>query len=279
MINLNITVTGKVAEFSKRDGFIVCGNNDYQITFAFDSEWDAHSTKTARFKWNGSHKDVPVTDNIAHVPRIENATQVEVGVYSYEQCTTTPAIIPCERSILCGNTSEYISEEEKLTLEEEIYNLELAIGNCYPASGVSSQMQANKVPIRTSTGGLQVPTASVTTNTNVTNKQYVATAIATETDRATAAEEANATAIAANTAELKKCLKNADTSTYPQGDKIPRWNSNGGLEVNSSSLETWNNNPRSVTNKEYVDNAIANLGQSIESLVERIAALEKKISG
>ena len=120
MKNLNVTVSKKVATYTKRDGAIVCGNRDYQITFAFDSEWSSYLKKTARFKWNGGFKDVEFWGNFVNVPIIENATQVEVGVYVDDLSTTTPALIPCTKSILCGAESEYISHEEAHNIQERL---------------------------------------------------------------------------------------------------------------------------------------------------------------
>ena len=101
MKNLNIAVANKVATYCQRDGFIVCGNSDYQITFTFDSEWKDHDVKTARFRWNGSFTDVVFKGNTVNVPIIQGTTQVEVGVFSGNLCTTTPATIFCVKSILC----------------------------------------------------------------------------------------------------------------------------------------------------------------------------------
>ena len=104
MKNLNITVADKIATYRRRDGCIVCGNSDYQITFAFDSDWDGYDTKIARFIWNGAYKEVEFTGATCSVPIINNATEVRVGVYvegddSLE--TTTSATIPCKLSVLC----------------------------------------------------------------------------------------------------------------------------------------------------------------------------------
>ena len=103
MKNLHIAVDNKVATYLQRDGEIVCGNSDYQIVFTFDADWDAYDTKTARFIWNGKHMDVPFTGNECQVPIIKNTDEVKVGVYAGDIFTTTPATIPCKRSILCGD--------------------------------------------------------------------------------------------------------------------------------------------------------------------------------
>ena len=128
MKNLNIAVANKVASYCQRDGFIVCGNSDYQITFTFDSDWNGYTKKTARFKWNGGHRDVEIKDdNTVKVPIIENVTQVEIGVYVKNLSTTTPAVIPCTRSILCDSTSEYITPAEVKSLREEIESLKQSV--------------------------------------------------------------------------------------------------------------------------------------------------------
>lgn len=80
---------------------IVCGNSDYKIAFNFDEEWNAQPTKTARFVWNGQFQDVVFTGNMCDVPVLNNTTLVAVGVYAGDLSTTTPALITCDKSILC----------------------------------------------------------------------------------------------------------------------------------------------------------------------------------
>lgn len=98
---LHISVNNKIATYRKLDGAIVCNNGDYQIKFAFDSEWDGYGAKTARFIWNGQYHDEYFTGDTCDVPAIQNATEVKVGVYTGGLSTTTPAIIECYKSILC----------------------------------------------------------------------------------------------------------------------------------------------------------------------------------
>lgn len=99
---LNVTITNKVAVYSKRGGDIVCGNDDYQIRFNFDAEWDAYSSKTARFSWNGQYKDVDFTGDTVTVPALFNTSVLLVGVYAGDISTTTRARITCVPSVLCG---------------------------------------------------------------------------------------------------------------------------------------------------------------------------------
>ena len=103
MRTLHIIVSNKQAIFSRREGGIVCGNADYQIQFHFDAEWDAYETKTARFIWNGKCKDVVFNGSVCPVPIVANTTALEVGVYVEDLSTTTSAIIPCNKSILCNS--------------------------------------------------------------------------------------------------------------------------------------------------------------------------------
>ena len=117
---LHVCVSDKIAVYQKRDGDIVCGNSDYKIKFTFDSEWDEHTTKTARFVWNGDYTDVDFTGDTCDVPIIHGTDEVKVGVYAGDLSTTTPASIGCKRSILCesasksaGNNREYVNEAKE----------------------------------------------------------------------------------------------------------------------------------------------------------------------
>ena len=103
---LHISVLDKKATYQNRDGDIVCGNSDYVIEFAFDTEWAAHEEKIARFIWNGAYKDVTFTGTTCPVPIITHTTEVIVGVYAGDLSTTTSATIPCQKSILCDSSPQ-----------------------------------------------------------------------------------------------------------------------------------------------------------------------------
>lgn len=85
---------------------IVCNNSGYTVKFTFDSEWDGLPTKTARFVFvqNGDIKffDAVFTGDTVDVPKLSDTTELRVGAFAGELRTTTPARIPCERSIRCG---------------------------------------------------------------------------------------------------------------------------------------------------------------------------------
>ena len=100
---INIQVRRKKA--ASPVAHIVCGNSDYKISFNFDEEWDAYERKTARFIYNGQFADVVFTGDVCDVPVIQNATMCAVGVFAGDLRTTTPALITCDKSILCGGGS------------------------------------------------------------------------------------------------------------------------------------------------------------------------------
>lgn len=99
MPTIKIEVKDKIAKSPTAQ--IVCGNSDYQIEFAFDEEWAAYDTKTARFVWNGQHADVIFDGNVCPAPIISGATACAVGVFAGDLHTTTPALVACSKSILC----------------------------------------------------------------------------------------------------------------------------------------------------------------------------------
>lgn len=99
MKTILIPVIEKIAHSPEEE--IVCGNSDYYIEFAFDSEWDGYDVKTARFIYSGKKVDVVFTGNTVQVPVVANTTKLFVGVFSGDLRTSTPAVIVCRPSILC----------------------------------------------------------------------------------------------------------------------------------------------------------------------------------
>ena len=97
---INVSVENKIAAKTD-DTEYVCGNSVYVAKFAFDSEWDAYDTKTARFSYNGSYIDIVFTGTECHIPIISDTYFFNIGVYAGNLHTTTPARVPCKKSILC----------------------------------------------------------------------------------------------------------------------------------------------------------------------------------
>lgn len=107
---INISVENKIAE---ADGTLyVCDNSDFVAKFAFDAEWEAYENKTARFVYNNSYVDVVFTGNECPVPIISGTYFFNIGVYAGNLHTTTPARVPCKKSILCGSESESSASQE-----------------------------------------------------------------------------------------------------------------------------------------------------------------------
>ena len=99
---IEISVQNRVAWQTNSVDYI-CSNGDFVIGFVFDSEWDEHETKTARFIHGGEHTDIVFTGTECEVPKIRNVKRMEVGVFAGDLYTTTPAFVQCRKSILCDS--------------------------------------------------------------------------------------------------------------------------------------------------------------------------------
>lgn len=108
MPNIAIDVSNKIAQQSGTP-LIVCGNSDYVINFTFDSEWEEFTAKTARFTYfnrkknRWQYEDVLFEGDSVAAPVLSDITEVAVGVYAGAIHTSTPALIPCARSITDGD--------------------------------------------------------------------------------------------------------------------------------------------------------------------------------
>lgn len=100
MVSIPITIRRKKA--ANPVNRIVCGNKDYQVVFDFDAEWNEYPVKTARFIYAGQFTDVVFEGNTCQVPLLQGVDMVAVGVFAGDLITSTPALIGCDRSILCG---------------------------------------------------------------------------------------------------------------------------------------------------------------------------------
>jgi hypothetical protein len=117
MEDIKITIKDKVASVVGSP-FIVCGNNDYTLSFEFDTEWESEHNKVARFSFvkNGlkSFVDVPIENDTCKVPVLLGIGLVRVGVYAGDLRTTTGAKIKCTKSILCDDAEEMVEPFENL---------------------------------------------------------------------------------------------------------------------------------------------------------------------
>lgn len=123
---INISITNKRPTVIGTP-VIACGNSDYSIKFAFDSDWDAFSEKKARFVYAKrgvlKFQDVPFSGDTVAVPILSGTREVMVGVYAGDLRTTTPARIPCEYSILCPDAEEQIGAVDAADLQDQIGDL------------------------------------------------------------------------------------------------------------------------------------------------------------
>ncbi len=103
-MDINITVTKKVA-IPVEPPIIVCGNAGYVLKFQFDEEWKDVTGKVARInfakdgKWQFIETD-PFDGDSVEMDPLYGVREVEVGVYSGDLKTTTPAVLKCREGIL-----------------------------------------------------------------------------------------------------------------------------------------------------------------------------------
>lgn len=98
---LHVEIRNKKATYLRRDGDVICGNGDYVIQFTFDDEWDEFPVKTVRFITPTGFQDFVFDEDSVAVPVMHNLESFQVGVFAGNLVTTTPAVIPCQKSILC----------------------------------------------------------------------------------------------------------------------------------------------------------------------------------
>lgn len=106
-MSIQIQVRNKVAVNLTPEVVIVCGNSGYDVEFSFDEEWASEAVKTARFVYRKGGQnyfdDVVFSGTTAKAPVLSNINYVLVGVYAGDLITTTPAVVECDKSILCGS--------------------------------------------------------------------------------------------------------------------------------------------------------------------------------
>lgn len=96
---IRISVKDKIACLVDKEQFLVCGNNDYEVVFDFDSDWEGINTKTAVFVYGKNPVHQPFVGNVCQGVAVENATLCAIGVFAGNIKTTTGATIECKPSI------------------------------------------------------------------------------------------------------------------------------------------------------------------------------------
>lgn len=125
-MSIQIQVRNKVAVNLTPEEFIVCGNSGYVIEFDFDSEWAGETVRTARFVYRKGgqnfYKEVPFTGTTVKAPVLSGINHVLVGAYAGDLRTTTPAVVECEKSILCGSGTHKDPPEDVYNQLVELIN-------------------------------------------------------------------------------------------------------------------------------------------------------------
>ena len=124
MTDIKIKVSGKVALCRKM--YLVSSNADYTVTFEFDSDWDAHTVKTARFIFDEKYTDVSFMGNTVAVPKVIACKTLGIGVYS-DSVASTVADIGCVISAkdFDGEAAGELTDEQYTSLLELINSLDL----------------------------------------------------------------------------------------------------------------------------------------------------------
>ena len=131
MKTIKIVVRDKIAVTMDETQYI-CGNSDFIVNFDFDAEWDEFDVKTVRFsKDNRKYIDVVLQGNECSVPIIYNTNKIRVGVFAGNLHTTTPAIIPAKKSILCRDGSPEAPSDDVYAQIMELLN---SLGGADPES-------------------------------------------------------------------------------------------------------------------------------------------------
>lgn len=124
MTDIKIKVSGKVALCRKR--YLVSSNADYTVTFEFDSDWDTHPVKTARFIFDEKYTDVSFIGNTVAVPKVIACKSLGIGVFS-DSVASTVADVGCVISAkdFDGETAGELTDEQYTSLLELINSLDL----------------------------------------------------------------------------------------------------------------------------------------------------------
>lgn len=129
--NIQIEIKDRIAHLVGNPK-IICGNNDYSVTFAFDDEWAGVDIKTLRVSYNNKYSDHVFTGDTVELPPIIKAVEVYLGVFAGD-ITSTRVAVRAEPSILCSGGS--VADPEP-----DVYNqlIEL-INSKEPSGGVAAE--------------------------------------------------------------------------------------------------------------------------------------------
>ena len=90
MKEIHISVRNRVACQMDKTVYL-CGDGDFRAVFDLDGEWSELPVRTARFQTENGYTDVIFRGDSCPVPAIHYARKLEIGIYSGNLKTTTPA--------------------------------------------------------------------------------------------------------------------------------------------------------------------------------------------
>ena len=115
---LVIEVKNKIATLKSKNFTLVGGNNDYDVVFEFDKDWDELEAKTAVFVFGKGKPIYKVfKGNICEGVAIYDSTMCLIGVFSGDIKTTTPA---CVDGILLSIGD--VATDLPQSPEDDVYN-------------------------------------------------------------------------------------------------------------------------------------------------------------
>ena len=236
--NIHITVADKIATNNSPRECIVCGNSDYFITFSFDSEWDAETTRTARFVYykdgKSSFQDCVFVGDTVQAPVMSGVSYVLVGVYAGNLRTSSPARITCKRSILCDGGTPVdppadVYAQLMALLNEVAQDLPAAVKSAEDAAtsaaaaaaarDAAEQAKTDAEAAAQSAGKSETNAANAATSANLAKdgaEAAASQAAASELDAEGAAAAATASAAAADQAE-RNATASASAALTAQG--------------------------------------------------------------
>lgn len=146
-MSIQIQVRNKIAVNLTPEKVIVCGNSGYELEFLFDEEWESEEVKTARFVYRKGGQnyfdDVVFTGTTVNAPVLSGITSVLVGVYAGDLITSTPAVVECDKSILCGSGTHKDPQPD-------VYNQIIKIINSMAGGGGGSTLRVAEILLRAS---------------------------------------------------------------------------------------------------------------------------------
>lgn len=123
---VHIKIRNKEAILTNPEVRLLCWNNDYEVVFDFDEEWDNHNTKTAIFVFGNESAEIPFEGNVCSGAIIKNSVVCYIGVYSGDLITSKAAEVCCDltaKDLLPNNIVE--QNPDKYNALVEIINKQI----------------------------------------------------------------------------------------------------------------------------------------------------------